>query len=201
MDDLGRWEAFEPREMAGLLADFGYPWWIAGGWAIDLFVGRTTREHDDLDIELPRNGLVGLAMMLDGWDLPFAHSGSLYPWRPPEPVPDEMHGLWCRPDPGSPWRFQILLARVDDGVWRFRRDQRISRRIDDVGFRAADGLPIIAPEIQLLYKASGQRPKDEHDLALAMPLLSDGQREWLQSALGIWNAEHDWLSRIAGQTT
>jgi hypothetical protein len=53
LDDQGRWQAFEPGEMTGMLADFGLPWWIAGGCAIDLFVGRTTREHDDLDVALP----------------------------------------------------------------------------------------------------------------------------------------------------
>lgn len=201
MDDQGRWEAFEPGEMAGLLADFDSPWWIAGGWAIDLFAGRTTREHDDVDIELPRDALVGLATLLDGWEMLFAHSGSLYPWRPTESVPDEMHGLWCRPDPGSPWRFQILLARVDDGVWHYRRDPRVTRQVDEIGFRTADGWPVIAPEIQLLYKAARVRPKDQRDLEIALPLLSGVQREWLKSALETWSPDHEWLVRLAGQTS
>ena len=30
------------------------PWFIAGGWAIDLFLGRKTREHADVDFALSR---------------------------------------------------------------------------------------------------------------------------------------------------
>jgi hypothetical protein len=196
LPDQGRWEPFEPADIAGLLGGYTLPWWIAGGWAIDLFVGRTTREHDDLDIEIPRNRLVELAVLLDGWDMRLAHGGSLYPWRPGEPIPDEVNGLWCRPDPGSPWRFQILLAQIHGDTWRFRRDPRITRPTGDVGFQTAHGLPVIAPEIQLLYKASGMRPKDELDLNAAWPLLTAGQRAWLISALGTWKPDHPWLSHF-----
>ncbi|HTL27929.1 MAG TPA: hypothetical protein VL282_01860, partial [Tepidisphaeraceae bacterium] len=30
-------------------------WWIAGGWAIDLFLGRVTRSHGDLEIGIWRD--------------------------------------------------------------------------------------------------------------------------------------------------
>ena len=35
-----------------LLSDLSVPYWIAGGWAIDLAVGRVTRDHADVDIML-----------------------------------------------------------------------------------------------------------------------------------------------------
>jgi hypothetical protein len=35
-----------------LLSDLTVPYWIAGGWAIDLAVGRVTRDHADVDIML-----------------------------------------------------------------------------------------------------------------------------------------------------
>jgi hypothetical protein len=197
LPDQGRWEPFEPADIAGLLGGYTIPWWIAGGWAIDLFVGRTTREHDDLDIEIPRDGLIELATLLDGWEMRLAHGGNLYPWRPGEPIPDEINGLWCRPGPGSPWRFQILLARIHGDTWRFRRDPRITRSVDDLGFRTSNGWPVITPEIQLLYKAVHTRPKDHLDLEKALPLMSRRQRDWLASALRTWNADHPWLARFS----
>ena len=35
-----------------LLSDLTVPYWIAGGWAIDLAVGRVTRDHADVDVML-----------------------------------------------------------------------------------------------------------------------------------------------------
>ena len=32
----------------------GTPWYVAGGWAVDLHLGRPTREHEDLEIGVPR---------------------------------------------------------------------------------------------------------------------------------------------------
>ena len=29
-------------------------WWVAGGWALDLFLGRMTRPHHDVDVAILR---------------------------------------------------------------------------------------------------------------------------------------------------
>jgi hypothetical protein len=33
-----------------IMNKFQYPWFIAGGWAIDLGVGKVTRKYEDVDI-------------------------------------------------------------------------------------------------------------------------------------------------------
>ncbi len=38
--------------VSSLLSGLTVPYWIAGGWAIDLTVGRVTRDHADVDIML-----------------------------------------------------------------------------------------------------------------------------------------------------
>jgi hypothetical protein len=44
---------FEPvLAVRSLLSDLTVPWWVAGGWAIDLAIGQVTRPHDDVDVVL-----------------------------------------------------------------------------------------------------------------------------------------------------
>jgi hypothetical protein len=38
-DDAG-WEPWRPEEAARRLSEVGVPWYVAAGWAIDLFLGR-----------------------------------------------------------------------------------------------------------------------------------------------------------------
>ena len=37
----------------GLLAGLPAPWYVAAGWALDLFRGVQTREHGDIEIATP----------------------------------------------------------------------------------------------------------------------------------------------------
>ena len=50
------WDAWQPREVAERLAGVATPWYVAAGWALDLFRGGPTREHDDLEIGVPAAG-------------------------------------------------------------------------------------------------------------------------------------------------
>ena len=57
-DDLptleARWaECWTPREVARRLAGTSVPWYVAAGWALDLFRGKQTREHPDIEIGVP----------------------------------------------------------------------------------------------------------------------------------------------------
>jgi len=48
--DPDNWDPLPVDELAGIFHQIPIPWWIAGGVALDLFVGRTTRPHDDIDV-------------------------------------------------------------------------------------------------------------------------------------------------------
>jgi hypothetical protein len=43
--------------------------------------------------------------------------------------------------------------------------------------------PVLSPDIQLLYKSKGLRPKDVADFRAVLPWLLAGEREWLRTAL------------------
>jgi hypothetical protein len=51
--DIEAWAPWHPREIAARLAGVGVPWYVAGGWAIDLHLGTQTRPHEDLEIAVP----------------------------------------------------------------------------------------------------------------------------------------------------
>lgn len=91
---------------------------------------------------------------------------------------------------------EVFLTEIEDGEWRFRPDQRIRRSIDDLCLHTTDGIPYIAPEIQLLHKARHHRPKDERDLRHVHDRLTPAQRAWLRGMLEHLLPADPWISRL-----
>jgi len=192
----GEWDPLHPDEVLRLLDGLAVPWWIAGGWAIDLFVGRQTREHADTDILVLRRDQLAVQRHLGTWDLFAAEKPlGLRPWLPGQFLPRGIHDIWCRRHPTGPWVLQLMLAEDDGDEWFLRRNPAVRGRIGDLGRRTPEGVPYLAPEIQLLYKARAERqPKDEADFAVAWPLLDDAARLWLARALqALFPEGHSWL--------
>jgi len=198
-EDKLPWDPLPVAQAAALFADADFPWWIAGGYAIELAVGRALRQHGDTDVGLPRGHQLAARRLLVDWDCWASDPpGTLRPWPVGETLPDKVHDIWCREHPTGRWRLQLMLDEGDALTWRSRRDPRLARPIDEVRRWTADGIPYVAPEIQLHYKAKSARAKDELDLAAALAATQPRQRAWLIDALTLtYGAEHPWLRRIA----
>jgi hypothetical protein len=108
--------------------------------------------------------------------------GSLRPWTPGETLPGAVHDIWCRPSDDQPWRIQLMLDECDGDDWVSRRNPGIRRAIPSIGKVTENGLPYLAPEIQLFYKAGEPRLKDEADFTAIRQLLTATQRDWLREA-------------------
>lgn len=194
---LNQWDSVTPSDVSELFRRFSSGWWVAGGWAIDLHLGRYIRHHDDIDVLLQRRDQVALQEYLDSWDLHVANPpGRLRPWSPGEYLRRPIQDIWCRPEPESKWRIQIMLIDVEDGDWVFKRDPRIRRSLSEIGLENSDGTPYLRPEIQLLYKAKSTRPKDDVDFAAVLPMLTGEERSWLKSALSVAYGEHRWMAKL-----
>jgi hypothetical protein len=50
----GVWRAVAPAEVLLWFSPLSVPWWIAGGWALDLFLGQVSRSHADIDVGIFR---------------------------------------------------------------------------------------------------------------------------------------------------
>jgi hypothetical protein len=193
------WDPLSPSQAAAIFERLEIAWWIAGGVAIDMFVGRGTREHGDLDIAMLRRDVGALVPLLDEWDVQIAHDGVLTPWDG-APLGEQIHQFWARPRGAAAWAFEILLEHSDGDDWLYRRDTRIRRPIADIGRRSAEGIPYLAAEICLLYKSPRLNiARSQADFDSAAPLLGEVARRWLRAAVQMLDTEHAWLSLLAGR--
>ena len=186
--------ALAPAAIAEGLEGMAAPWWIAGGWALDLFAGGGLRGHDDLDVVLLRRDQAALAAQLADWDLQVVSGGHLRAWDGTPLEPPE-HELWARRAPGDPWACEFLLDEADGDRWLFRRDPRVSRPLAELGLEVA-GLPVVAPEVALLFKAKEPDTRAESDFEAVLPLLDERRRGWLAAALAAVCPGHAWSARL-----
>ena len=191
-----RWEPLTPQQVAERLRGLDIPWWIAGGWALDLFLGRQTRAHNDIEIAVFRADLDKVRAHLRGWEFVIAESGTFTPLGDKEPLPKAAHEIWSREKGHETWQLEILVEERDGARWRYRRNADIGALAKDIGRFSNEGIPYIRPEIQLLYKSKGARASDETDLITVLPRLDAAQRATLVAWL--WTAEpgHRWLERL-----
>lgn len=199
---LDRWAPLTPSAAGSLFAGWSSPWWVAGGYALELAVGRSWRAHADIDVLVLRPSAGELHAVLTGWELWAADPpGTLRWWPADEPLPGEVHDVWCRRPSSPAWELQLMVDEADGAQWRSRRDGRVRAPATSIGRRSADGLPYLRPEIQLFYKARSTRPKDQADFAAVLPVLDDAARAWLDHALGLTIPDHPWraLLRDAGR--
>ena len=197
--DLDFWRAMTPWQAKLLLSGFDRPWWVAGGWAIDLHLGRQTREHHDLDIGVFACDQLSVQGYLArrGWELHCADPpGRLRPWAPEEDLPAAVHDIWCRRSPESPWELQLMLNPGHGGHWISRRDPAIRLSCAEAIRESPDGIPYLAPEVQLYFKAKHRLDKDESDLANALPALGARALGWLAGSIRRTDGAHPWLGRL-----
>lgn len=197
-EELGPWDPLGLDEAAAEFGMWKLPWWIAGGWAIDLHLGHQSREHGDLDVLVLRRDQALVREHLTDWDVQAADPpGSLRPWPIGETLPPTVHDVWCRRAPSSPWAFQLMIDDTDGDDWLFRRDSRVRRPIQSLTGRASTAeLAVLSPEVQLLYKSKGLREKDVADFRAVLPYLSAGERDWLRAALDMVSPRHPWISEL-----
>lgn len=193
----GPWQGRTPAEVAALLADYPGRWWIAGGWAIEAFTG-VARPHGDLDPSIPRCDVPLLRRYLAGrLDVWAADQGSLRPLTgdPDEPISPTCENLWLRAGGAEPWEYDVLLMSADADTWTYKRDARVRLPTADILWRTG-GLHYLRPEVQLLHKAPGLRPKDQADFEACLPLLDEPAKDWLRVTLDLAHPGHPWSTRL-----
>jgi hypothetical protein len=190
------WRTLTPREAVVLLSVLRTPWWIAGGWALDLFLGKVTRAHHDLDVGIFRSDTAGVVTSLSGWEFFEAKDGVLSALASDAAPRKEVNSLWGKRANRAQWELELMFDESDDKSWLFRRDVRITRPLSGAIRRNPEGIAYLAPEIQLLYKARATRPKDQADFDQVVPHLARESRTWLRESLLSVEPEHVWIAML-----
>ncbi len=197
VDDPPPWDAWRPEQVTAMLARVDVPWCVAGGWALDLFRGEQTREHGDLEIAIPDTpeafGAVRTA--LAGYTFEVIGSGQAWPLD--SPAFAVMYQTWVSdPDTGV-YRLDVFREPQRDGAWACRRDETITLPYQQAICRTAAGVPYLAPEIALLFKAKhADLDKNQADFAGARPLLSGPALDWLRWTVRQLHPGHQWLAEL-----
>jgi hypothetical protein len=207
------------------MSGFREPWALAGGWAVDAWLGRVTRFHQDVDFAVfdqralsgylagwqligHEEGAAGDQGGADLWDgsrlTPPAHLHG----RPPElsgPLPERFDDSGMRvvfPDDGF-WA-DIQLCERSGRDWVLNRDPRLALPLAQCIRESSWAVPTVAPEVILFFKATMYvgtknhlRPHDEADFAALVPLLTDDQRAWLREAIErAYVGAHPWMGKM-----
>ena len=191
------WRALEPAAAPHIMSAVDAPWWIAGGWAIDLFLGTQTRAHKDLDLGVRRADAARIIAALPAWEFFEAKDGSLSRLARGMQPRAGVNSLWGRRAGEVLWELELMLDESDGEDWIFRREASIRRPFAAALRATPDGTRYLAPEIQLLYKARDLRPEDRSDFEHAAPRLESIAAGWLYDCLSRLYPLHPWLPALA----
>lgn len=194
----GPWEPFSVAEIADVLHEFGAPWWIVGGHAIEAFT-RVARPHEDIDVALFRRDLPALRDCLPSsfqtWS---AGSGLLRPLNEDHPDPHpEADQVWIREHALAPWRADFILMDEREGAWVWKHDPSVALRLDESTWVDGAGVRFANPEIVLAHKARTLEARHDADFAATWPMLDERSRSWLRETIELRYPGHPWLNRMA----
>ena len=197
--DLQNWEPLTITEVSNLLESIPVSWGIAGGWALDMHLGRKTREHADTDIVIFREDQQAVFQALrNEWQFYKAKDGELAIWQDGEFL-ESVNDIWASRDGQAPWSFQLMLMESEQDQWVYRREKSIQLPKASLFSVEANNIPYLKPAIQLLHKAGSShiRDKDVRDFQRVLPVLSSAEKAWLKDALQQqFPTGHSWIQKF-----
>jgi hypothetical protein len=165
---------------------FGYPWFVAGGWAIDLFLGGETRPHGGVKIGIYRKNQMQLYRYFGSQGKYFIDNRSRvgkrvrrewkkeYLQAPIQELHLEQDGL----------ELEVLLNEKDGDDWVYGGSGKVRLGEERLVLLGDGDIPYLCPEVVSLYKTRDMRDKDVADIAKAMAKMGGAQRKWLVDSIG-----------------
>src|SRR6266498_4068353 len=108
-----------------------------------------------------------------GWQLEKVVEGRRLPWQEGEHLVLPIYGIWCWKERHDPACIELLLNEIDAEQFRYRRDPSVMLPRGRVVIRTSSEIPVLAPEVVLLYK-SRAREENEEDFRSTVGALSEG---------------------------
>jgi hypothetical protein len=194
----------ELHAVCHFLNDFPPRWWLGGGWAIDAWLGRQTREHEDIEICVFRSDQRAIYAYCPDWQYftPQENNWSPIPVGTRLNPPQFMLQLQQTPAtgitiPNMPPTFEFLLNDRQDDAWIQHDELEVRLPIGQVSGMTPLGIPAAVPELVLLHKAwTVERAKDDHDFQQIRDQLPADQRAWLSRHIARTRPDHRWLPAL-----
>jgi hypothetical protein len=184
----------QPLALASAMVGFRRPWCVCGGWAIDMWLGEVTRQHRDLEIAILRDHQIELRDYLQGWRWRIATMDKrLVIWKESnrQMLMLPVHELHASDRSGK--QIEFLLNENDGIDWIYRRNFDVRLNLSKWILHGVNSIPVLCPQIVLLYKSKDPRPEDELDVRTSLERLDEEQRTWLKLALMRTEPHHRWL--------
>ena len=211
------------KSASQVMGNMNAKWCFAGGWAIDLFLGKESRPHKDLDIVVFKNEIneVISYMKSKGWRIETPTRQGFLPVTEENVSELEMDNMWCmneaypldylKVDEQGSCNFyqyerevqeefdflEVLLNSTEDGYFIYEQNPSVRLEMSRAIFEN-NGLPYLAPEIVLLYKSKYLSEDNQADFDLVTAKLNSEQIKWLKEALtNEYGSDHPWAMELS----
>ena len=191
------WHGWTPDHLARRLGRLDVPWYVAGGWAIEL-AGGVARAHGDLEMAVAAPNFASILSSLPELSFDVVAGPPARAWHVTSGHAPELattHQTWGRTADGV-YRVDVFREPEEQGRWVCRREPSISRAYEQVIRRTTTGIPYLDPVYVMLFKAKHAREKDTADLHGILPVLTDDQRGELRGLLDAVHPGHSWSELI-----
>ena len=212
------------RQLNDFIKHIGIDYAICGGHAIDLFIGKKTRPHKDLDVVIfkeDRNKIIQF-MIDNGWDI-YEPCGNEILHKIVDINDQKLikTNIWCVKPENRHYEFiqkdinmfsvkfdnseqieldfiEYLLNKRVDGYFLYSRNNDIKLNMNSC-ILYFDDIPFLTPELVLLYKSKGIDivPENQIDFDNVFYKLNESQKVWLKDSLNVMFPEgHKWMYKI-----
>jgi hypothetical protein len=192
LDDL--WDPWSPEEVTQRLSTVAAPWYVAAGWALELFTAGAARQHHDIEIAISATRFDEVAAALAEFEWNVVGDGQVWPY--PEKLAEHFQTWLLNPGSGR-YHLDVFREPHLGDLWACRRNPSITLPYNELILHTSAGIPYAIPEVVLLFKAKHRRDKDEADLRRVLPTMAEAQRSRLASWLARTHPGHPWIDVVA----
>lgn len=196
IQDENDWEAWDPDELSERLQQVVRPWCVVGGWALDIWHGQKTREHEDIEFTVMREDFSEFRAALSGIVFYVVDDGTLKLLHEGIQPDESVNQIWCYEPVSGRWKADMMIESAGEQNWIYKRDPAISRPRSEMVLLTEKGIPYLNPSAVLLFKAKYCRPKDLLDFSRAEPKLSASEKHWLKGCLMKLHPGHAWAETL-----
>ena len=208
------------NKLSTFLKDLNMLWCVSGGWAIDLYLDKNTRDRCDLDISIfYPNHINCIEFFLDNnWRIEGKLNNGFKTIQNISDYDNNIHYFWSFPknvtfiseytDNNGNRRIsynrkiqhnldyiEVFFDQIENGYYVYRKDKKIKRIINKAIIKK-NNINYLAPEIVLLYKSGSLSDKNITDFNVVISSLSIEQKKWLKKSLiSIYN-DHKWIKSL-----